>query len=450
MFSSSAISFRGHVGASIAGLLAARVLQAYFEWVTIVDKDIETQTSNPRKGVPQGQQGHILLAGGIPVLAKLFPDLLADLIKQGSVIVDVSTEEVQWFHHGAWRLPSRNKINVYSQTRPFLEWHLKRHLALHSSIRFITTTPVIGLQIDPQKQRVIGVQIRPKGKGAMEILKADLVIDASGRGSRSPIWLEKLGYPRPKEVKVGIYLGYGSRLYQPSSDYKSNWKILAIYPKAPISTKLGIILPVEKNRWLVTLAGVLRDYPLEDEKGFLQFAKALDHPGIYQAIQGATPLTPVARYRFPAYLRRYYEHLRSFPENFLVIGDAMCSFNPIYGQGITVCALEAQALDACLQYSNGGLNGLSQKYFEKASRIIDNAWKMATNVDFIYPQTEGKRPWGNCLMRWYNTQLFQLSAHDGEAATTFHEVLHFLKPPSTLLHPYILTKILKSSLKPSS
>src|SRR5699024_6481866 len=117
--------------------------------------------------------------------------LLADLIKQGSVIVDVSTEEVQWFHHGAWRLPSHRRINVYSQTRPFLEWHLKRHLALHSATRFLTTTPVIGLQIDPQKQRVIGVQIRPKGKGAMEILKADLVIDASGRGSRSPLWLEK-------------------------------------------------------------------------------------------------------------------------------------------------------------------------------------------------------------------------------------------------------------------
>jgi 2-polyprenyl-6-methoxyphenol hydroxylase-like FAD-dependent oxidoreductase len=154
-----------------------------------------------------------------------------------------------------------------------------------------------------------------------------------------------------------------------------------------LSTKFGIILPIEENRWLVTLVGTLRDYPPEDDEGFLQFAKALDQPEIYLAIRDAKPLTPIARYRFPTYLRRHYEHLTPFPESFLVMGDGMCSFNPIYGQGMTVCALQAQALETCLQHSSQGLPGLSRKFFKKASCIVDTAWKMATGADFLYPQT---------------------------------------------------------------
>ncbi|QBQ55199.1 hypothetical protein [Nitrosococcus wardiae] len=197
----------------------------------------------------------------------------------------------------------------------------------------------------------------------------------------------------------------------------------------------------------MTLVGALRDYPPEDEEGFLQFAKALDHPGIYQAIQNATPLTPIAKYRFPNYLRRHYQCLVPFPESFLVMGDAMCSFNPIYGQGITVCALEAETFERCLQHSKGELPVLSRDYFKKASRIIDNAWRMATSVDFLYPQTEGKRPLGTSLMNWYNARLLALSARDKKIATTFHEVLHFLKPPTALFHPYIMAQVLKSGLK---
>ncbi|QBQ55202.1 FAD-dependent oxidoreductase [Nitrosococcus wardiae] len=240
---------RGHavvIGASIAGLLAARVLQNHFQRVTLVDKDIETPS--PRKGVPQGRHGHVLLANGTTVLAKQFPELFADLVAQGSTVVDISTEELQWFHHGAWRLPPSTKILGYSQTRPFLEWHLKRHLALHHPVQFLTATSVVGLQTDAQKQRVTGVRIRPKNKGTVATLAADMVIDASGRGSRTPKWREALGYPRPEETRVGIYLGYGSRLYQPPPDFKSDWKILAVYPQAPSSTKFGVIFPVEGTR----------------------------------------------------------------------------------------------------------------------------------------------------------------------------------------------------------
>lgn len=441
---------RGHavvIGASIAGLLAARVLQNYFQQVTVVDQDTDTETPSPRKGVPQGRQAHVLLAGGASALARLFPNLFSELLEQGSTVVDISTGELRWFHYGAWKLPPSTKILGYSQTRPFLEWHLKRRLALHNGIRFLTATTVTGLQTEPQKQRITGVRIQSKNEETAKILAADLVIDASGRGSKSPNWLENSGYPRPQETRVGIHLGYGSRFYRPPPAFKSDWKFLAIYPKPPSSTKFGVILPVEGNRWLVTLVGVLRDYPPEDDEGFLQFAKALDHPAIYQALEGATALTPTARYRFPTYLRRHYERLTPFPEGFLVIGDGMCSFNPIYGQGITVCALEAEALETCLRHYRGNLSSLSREYFKKAAQITDTAWRMATGVDFLYPQTEGKRPLGTPLMNWFHAQLLELSARDRKIATTFHEVLHFLKPPTALFHPYILTQVLKSGLK---
>lgn len=180
---------RGHavvIGASIAGLLAARILQNHFQRVTLVDKDVETPAPSPRKGVPQGRHGHVLLARGATAIAKQFPKLFADLVEQGSIVVDISTEELQWFHHGAWRLPPSTKIFGYSQTRPFLEWHLKRHLALHHPVQFLTATSVVGLQTDARKQRITGVHIRPADKGAVKTLAADLVIDASGRGSRNP------------------------------------------------------------------------------------------------------------------------------------------------------------------------------------------------------------------------------------------------------------------------
>jgi 2-polyprenyl-6-methoxyphenol hydroxylase-like FAD-dependent oxidoreductase len=304
----------------------------------------------------------------------------------------------------------------------------------------------MGLEVDTRKRRVSGVRVRCQGKGAEEILAADLVIDASGRGSRSPRWLEALGYPRPLETRLSIHLGYTSRLYRPPTGFNSSWKALAIYPKAPVSTKFGVILPVEGGRWLVTLTGTLRDYPSEDEAGFLQFARALDHPEIYQTLRDATPLTTIAKYRFPTYLRRHYERLVALPTGFLVMGDALCSFNPIYGQGMTVCALEAQALGNCLrrQARRDGA-ALSQAYFQQAARIADNAWRMASGVDFLYPQVEGKRPWGGRFLSGYNRGILELSSRDIKIATTFYEVLHFMKPPAALFHPYILCQVLKSS-----
>jgi 2-polyprenyl-6-methoxyphenol hydroxylase-like FAD-dependent oxidoreductase len=435
------------IGGSLAGLLVGRVLADHFERVTIAERDPAPDTPTPRQGVPQGQHIHALLVGGSTVIARLFPGFFEDLVAQGSTVLDFSTNDVRWFHHGVWKIPANKAIRMYAQTRPFLEWHVRRQLGTHSRVDFRHACEVTGLLMAADRSRVTGVRVHCDSGGEEEAVAADLVVDATGRGSPAPRWLAAHDYQPPEEISIGIHLAYASRLYHSPPEVRRDWKAIVINPKAPHGTKYGLIFPIEGERWMVTLAGVLHDDPPGDDAGFLEFARRLDRPEVYEAIAEARPLGPIAVYRFPTYRRRHYERLSQFPASFLVVGDAICSFNPIYGQGMSVCALEADLLDRCLGESprqSGQLPaGLSQRFFNRAATIVDNPWGMATGADFLYPQTEGTRPLGTSLLSWYNKQLLEVSAWNATVVTRFYEVMHFLRPPTALFHPYVLFQALK-------
>lgn len=418
------------IGASMAGLTAARVLADRFERVTVVERDRTGAEASPRKGVPQGQHTHVLLEGGARVLARLFPGLFDELTQHGVPSFD-SSRDVRWFHYGVWKQRFDSGLVMRSASRPLLESCVHARVAARPEVRFVEGADAASLVPDAPGRGVGGVRIGD------ETLAADLVVDASGRGSRTPQSLEALGYGRPEESRVEIRLGYASRLYRIPAQAQRDWRMLAVYAQAPRSTRYAVVFPLEGNRWIVTLAGCLADYPPGHEAGFLEFARGLDRPDVFEAIREAEPLSPIATFRYPAQQRRHYERMARFPEGLVVLGDALCSFNPLYGQGMSVAAMEADALGACLAEARG-LQDLPRRFFARASRILFNPWLLATGADFLYPTVDGKRPPGSDFLGWFNTRVLTRCGSDPDVARRFLDVMHLVRGPAALATPRLL------------
>jgi len=437
------------IGGSIAGLLAARVLSEYFRQVTIVDRDTFSENSGARKGVPQGQHVHVIFGGGMQVIDRLFPGFSDELAANGSVVCDFA-KELCWYHAGVWKARPESDLTSYWQSRPFLEANLRQRLKSDTDVRIRDKSSVVGLHTDSEKSRITGVEIRSgESDGATEHLAADLVIDASGRGSQTPKWLESLGYQRPDETTVEVNIGYASRDYEPSHDDSRDWQIMALYGTPPDSTRTGYIFPIEGGRWRVSEVGFLNDVPPDDDEGFLEFARSLERPDLYEAIRNAKPLTPISTFRFPADKWRRYDHMSRFPAGLLVIGDAICTFNPVYGQGMSACALEVEELRLLLEACPGGNavpDNLYKKFFRRTAKVIEIPWMLATQSDFLYPQSRGKRLLHTNALNWYLVRVLRLCSGNDRITKTFYEVLHFIKKPTAFFHPSVLSAVLTRAL----
>jgi 2-polyprenyl-6-methoxyphenol hydroxylase-like FAD-dependent oxidoreductase len=433
------------IGASMAGLLAGRVLAEHYERVTIIERDRLASGVHARKGVPQGQHVHALLKRGATILEDFFPDLSSVLARDGAPCVD-TIADVCWYHFGLWKARFPSDIIGYSQSRPFLEAHVRDCLAERANVCFLDGWAVKGLCASADHTRVTGVKLRHSDAlHRQEELIADLVVDASGRGSQAPQWLLSMGYGRVEESIVKVDIGYASRTYRHLNQTFLDGKALIIYPTPPHGKRVGYIFPIEGGCWLVTVAGWLRDYPSGDERGFLDYARSLPVPNLYEAIKDAEPLTPTVMHKFPANRWRHYERMPYFPDNFVVLGDAACSFNPIYGQGMTTAALEANALSNCLpQYLrvHGDLQGFGHHFQKKVAKVVKVPWLLATGEDFRYPETDGHRPPGVRLLNWYGGRVHELAGSHHLTTLRFYEVLHMLKSPAALFNPRILFTIL--------
>jgi 2-polyprenyl-6-methoxyphenol hydroxylase-like FAD-dependent oxidoreductase len=441
------------IGASIAGLLAGRVLSEYFERVIIVERDSLPEHPEARKGVPQGLHVHSLLQQGSSILSEFFPDLLSNLVQEGSIIVD-PVADIHWYHLGVWKNQFSSSIKMWCQSRPFLEHHVRRCLTAISNIHFVDRCDVTGLCATDDNARVIGVRARYSDKEPRETeLAADLVIDASGRGSQASRWLSSLGYGQVQESVVKIDVGYATRIYRRPQNFSASWKMLAVYPWFPARKRVGTIVPIEGDRWLVTLAGFLRDYPPDDEAEFLEYACGLAVPDVYEAIRMAEPITPVFTHRLPSDRRRYYERLSRFPGGFLILGDALCTFNPVYAQGITVAALEANVLNECLRrlsrlhFMQPGLPDLARRFQKAAAKVINVPWLMATSEDFRYPEVAGHRLLSTRLLNWYTGSIIRMGAYHRHANLRFHEVMHMRKHLITLFNPALIFSVLRYQLR---
>jgi 2-polyprenyl-6-methoxyphenol hydroxylase-like FAD-dependent oxidoreductase len=429
------------LGASMGGLLAARALASHFARVTLVERDALPDRDESRKGVPQSNHAHGLLASGYQAMDEYFPGMMDELEALGAPRGDV-VGDFLWFQYGHWKLRHDSGLRGITVSRPCLEAAIRRRVKALPNVTFLEGAEGVKPAFDTGTGRVTGLVVRSKDRTAEATLGADLVVDASGRGSQSPRWLEESGCGHPEEITVKVNVGYATRTFarKPGEFFGSMGGIVSGTP--PASTRYGAVLAAEHARWVVTLVGILSDYPPTDEEGWVAFAETLPVRAVHQLVTSARPLTDIVSYRFAANQRRLYERMSRFPAGYLVIGDAVCSFNPIYGQGMSVAASEAKALDACLTV---GLDGLSQRFYARTHRIVDIPWAIATGEDLRFPQVEGRRPPGFGLINRYLERVHAMASADPVVCRKFFDVLNLLAPPPSLMSPRVAWRVLGRS-----
>lgn len=438
------------IGGSIAGLLAARILVDYFPQVTLIERDHYPEQPDFRPGVPQGHHVHVLLLRGQSILEKLFPGITQKFLAQGAIQTDFIDDYAFYTPTGPGvRFPSH--LKGYTCTRLLIEWQIHKELVKYAAVRALEGHEVVGLLASDDQKAVAGVRLRKRDSTAPALketttLEADLVVDASGRTSHISQWLQELGYVAPEETKVNAFWGYASRIYETPTDPTINWKGLLMQSDPPRMVRAGIIWPVENKRWMVVLAGGGKDYPSTEENDFLGFAKTFIHPALYEAIKDAQPLSPIYGYRSTENRWRHFERMQHFPEKLVVIGDACCTFNPVYGQGMSVAALGAMELRRCLkQWEGKDLQGLSHTFQKRLARVNKTPWQLAVASDYNVPGVEGKQPQKNWFARLQDSYLagvLSLVASDKGVRETFSSITHLVQKPVMLFRPSIALKVL--------
>lgn len=424
------------IGAGMAGLLAARVLADAFDEVTVIERDSFPDEPVVRRGVPQGRHIHVMLLAGKATLEDLFPGYRKDLLSAGGLEID-GARDVKFYAEGGFLADGPYPLPHYAASRPLYEQLVRHHLTNLDGVHLRSRCQFRDYLTDDAATTVEGI-VFTNEETAMEELNATLVVDATGRTSRTPAWLERHGYTSPTIDEVHINLAYSTVFIQrPADDHRA----LVVTPSPSYPRGSGV-LPIEGGRWVVTVAGMHGDRPPTDAKGFVDFAAGLPVPHVKQLLEEQMWVSDdIAHYPFPSNLRHRYENLDRFPDGLVVIGDGIASFNPLYGQGMSVAALEALLLHHALATEE--LENLTLRFFERSKEVIDIAWMMAVGADFQFPQTTGPKPRGTGLMSRYVSRLNRKAHTDGMLRDAFFRVMMMEQPPTTLLRPRVMRRVLK-------
>lgn len=429
------------VGAGMGGLTAAKALSPYFEKVTVLERDALPNAAEARIGTPHCRQVHVLLRAGLDVLTQFFPAFERELELAGAVRARAGLElllETPGFD--PW--PQRDfGFDTLCMTRPLIEFVARRLVQQQHNIEIRSSCRVTQFLKAPNKASVNGVQY-DLANGESAELAADLVIDASSRGTLTLELLDRCGMPRPQETEVGIDLGYATAIFDIPPGAPRTWRAV-LHRAGAQSGRGGFLFPIENNCWHVSLNGMHGDHPSDSPHEFIEFAKTLRTPTIFEAIKDAAMIGDIYRFAIPSSIRRRFEALKEFPDGLLTIGDAICRFNPAMGQGMTVVAQEVGVLKRLLDErvgKTGPLNGLAPAFFSAIQQVLSGPWSMAEN-DFIFPKTRGQCPPDFQQRMKFGFALQRVAVEDPEIHRILIQVNQLLIPPTALREPHIVAKV---------
>lgn len=422
------------VGGSMAGLCAARVLRDAVDEVVVLERDELPDGPTSRGGAPQTSHPHAMLEAGRVTLEDLFPGFSEDVLAAGGLELDM-TRDVTWYDHGDVVAPARTPLSALYASRPLFEHVVRERVRETAGIRFRDECHFVEYRHDPGRRRVTGVRFRDEA-GVETTLDAALTVDATGRTSRTPAWLERHGYPAPDVDRVSVDVTYSTvRLARPPDARRG--VLIAPEPHRP---RGAAMLPIEGDRWEVLLQGLHGERSPTDRRTFLEWADALPLDDVAAELRSREWLSAVHRYPFPASVRRRYADLDRFPDGLVVTGDAVASFNPVYGQGMSVAALDALALHHELP---NGIEGLGPRVFERIDGVVHEAWRTAVGNDFTFDGTDGPKPFATDLLNGYAGRLVARAHDDGTLTEAFLRVFRLERPARSLLSPRILWRVFR-------
>jgi 2-polyprenyl-6-methoxyphenol hydroxylase-like FAD-dependent oxidoreductase len=430
------------VGAGMGGLTAAKALSAYFERVTVLDRDALSEKPETRQGTPQARHTHALLAGGQQALAELLPSFEQDLERAGAIRTRVGLD-IMHERPGYDPFPQRDLgFDVFSMSRPVLEFTVRRQVQRAANINVRSRCRGMELVALPDRTAVTGVRCED-ADGGVETIEAELVVDASGRGALTLALLEGIGLAKPAETRIEIDQAYSTAIFEIPDNAPTDWKALLHLPAPPHSSRGAFIFPIENGRWIVTLGGNHGDAPPGDIDGFLAFAKELRTGTVYEAIRGAKRIGEIARFVLRASVRRHFERLERFPRGLIPVADSLCRFNPVFAQGMSVAAQEACLLGRVLASRAelpDSFDGLAPAFFADVQALLEAPWATAV-TDFAYPKTRGAHPTDLQRRLQYGAALIRLAAEDASVHKIVAEVNNLIRPQSALRVPQIADRV---------
>ncbi|MER7348259.1 FAD-dependent monooxygenase [Streptomyces aurantiacus] len=434
------------VGGGYAGLVTARVLADHFTEVLVLERDPVGADTGVHPHVPQGYHAHAMLARGGDALEALFPGLRAELAELGAPVFDYG-ERISFLLPVGYAPPDPVGVSIQTFTRDELERRLRQRVSALAPVRLLAATrceTVTG----SAPGRLDRVRYRTHdGEEPVEVT-ADLVVDASGRSTSIDKWLSDARLPVSAKTVIKAKITYTSACYERPPQDRQDFDVAYQMTFAPGVRRGGVVLAVEHHRWMCSLFGVDEQVPPTDDEGYLEFARTLGNPRLAEQIKCGTRQGEIYRYTNPGNEWRLHHKNARWPERLIAVGDSVCVFNPVYGQGLTVAALEAELLGDLLRRrrtGSSGLDGLSRAYQRAAARAIQVPWTLATSSDLMWAPTG--QPLSARFAHWYNRHVFALAVHDPGVWARFVRVLNMTAPPSLLLRPGVVAKVVGRALR---